>query len=42
LWPLALVAVFPSRKWAWVIAAYCWLALCSLLVTSSSGISPFR
>jgi hypothetical protein len=42
LWPLALVAVFPSRKWAWVIAVYCWLALCTYLVTPSSGISPLR
>jgi hypothetical protein len=42
LWPLALVAVFPFRKWAWVIAVYCWLALCTYLVTSSSGISPLR
>jgi hypothetical protein len=42
LWPLALVAVFPSRKWAWAIAGYCWVALCTYLVTSSSGISPFR
>ena len=42
LWPLALVAVFPSRKWAWVIAVYCWLALCTYLITPSSGISPFR
>jgi hypothetical protein len=42
LWPLALVALFPSRTWAWVIAVYCWLTLCTYLVTPSSGISPLR
>jgi len=41
LWPLALIAISPHRKWGIVIATYGWLALCTYLVTQSSGISLF-
>jgi hypothetical protein len=40
LWPLTFAALLPYRKWAWLIAIYGWLVLCTYLIIHSSGICP--